>query len=147
MDIKNFKHKITIKVRFSEVDMLGVCYNSAYTIYFDEGRLDYFRQLKVIPKTGMFSNDELYFIIRNEVNYKSHAIFGDELNIYSRISSVKNSSFEFEHLAENKKSKKIIADGKTVLVRVDPNTNKSVSLKKEFVDKVISFEKQIKTLK
>ncbi len=146
MDIKNFKHKITVKVRFNEVDMLGVCYNSAYTIYFDEGRLDYFRQLKVIPKIGMFSNDELYFIIRNEVNYKSNAMFGDELNIYSKISFIKNSSFGFEHLAENKKTKKIIAEGKTVLVRVDSNTNKSIPLKKEFIDKVKAFEKQIKIL-
>lgn len=147
MDIKNFKHKITVKVRFNEVDMLGVCNNSVYITYFEEGRLDYLKKLKMIPKTGVFSDGDLYFIVRNEVNYRSHAIYGDELNIYSRISFIKNSSFGFEHIVENKKTKEIIADGKGVIVRVDSTTHKSIPLKDNFVKKIKAFEKQIKILK
>ena len=38
MDTKDFTHKTTIKVRFHEVDMLGVCNNAVYINYFEHAR-------------------------------------------------------------------------------------------------------------
>jgi acyl-CoA thioester hydrolase len=147
MDIKNFRFKISVTVRFNEVDMLGVCNNAVYINYFELARLQYIKELGLIPSGGLFSDGNLFFIVRNEINYFDFARYDDELNIYTRISFVKNSSFGFDHLIENAKTKNVIADGKGVIVQVDPKTKKSLMLTENFLNKVREYEQDIKFLK
>ena len=101
MNIKDFKHKITVTVRFNEVDMLGVCNNAVYINYFEHARLQYIKDLDLLPPAGLFSDDKLFFVVRNEINYLGFANYDDTLEVYSRISFVKNSSYGFEHLIVN----------------------------------------------
>ena len=146
MEIKDFKHKITVKVRFNEVDMLGVCNNAVYINYFEEGRLDYIKAAGLLPENGLFSDGKLFFIVKNEINYLDHARFDDQLNIYSKISFIKNSSFGFDHLIENVKLKKTITTGSGVIVQVDPKTRKSLNLTEDFFKKVKDFEPSVRIL-
>src|SRR5512146_2498740 len=120
MDISKFKHKITVTVRFNEVDMLGVCNNAVYINYFEHARLQYIRAAGLMPEGGIFSDGRLFFMVRNEINYRGHARYDDELNVYTRISYIKNSSYGFEHIIENSGTKEIIVDGSGVVVMVDP---------------------------
>ena len=147
MDTTNFKHKITVKVRFNEVDMLGVCNNAVYISYLEEARLQYFKDLELMPAEGIFSDGKLFYVVRNEINYKDHAKFDEELNVYSKISFIKNSSFGFEHLIVKSKENIIVADGKGVIVCVDPETKKSTPLSKKFYDKISGFEDEIDIIK
>jgi len=94
----------------------------------------------LMPEKGIFSDGKLYFMVRNEINYLDHAYFDDELDVYTKISFVKNSSFGFDHLILKKKSGKVIADGKGVIVHVDPKTRKSINLGHDMVDKIRLFE-------
>ncbi|MCK7528054.1 MAG: hypothetical protein MZV64_65905 [Ignavibacteriales bacterium] len=50
------------------------------------------------------------------------------LDVYSRISYIKNSSFGYDHLIVRQKTGEIIVDGKGVVVFVDPKTRKSTPL-------------------
>ena len=147
METTNFRHKITVRVRFNEVDMLGVCNNAVYITYFEEARLQYFKDLGLIPAGGIFSDGRLFYVVRNEINYKDHARFGEELNIYSKISFIKNSSYGFEHLIVKSKENVVVADGRGVIVCVDPKTKKSTPLSKEFYEKVSEFEDEVKIIK
>ena len=147
METTNFKHKITVKVRFNEVDMLGVCNNAVYVSYFEEARLQYFKDLGLVPPEGIFSDGKLFYVVRNEINYKDHARFDDELNVYSKISFIKNSSFGFEHLIVKSKENIIVADGKGVLVCVDPSTKKSTSLSDLFYKKIPDFEDEVEIIR
>lgn len=142
-----FRHKIEVKTRFNEVDMLGVVNNAVYITYFEEARIEYTKELRLIPENGIFSDGSLYFIVRNEVNYRAHAHYGDELVIYTKLSYIKNSSFGFDHLVVNKKSNEIIADGKGVIVYVDPTTHKSTNLPNSFYEAVKLYEPEVKILK
>lgn len=146
MDITDFKHKITVAVRFHEVDMLGVCNNAVYINYFETARLEYIKEAGLMPEKGLFSDGKLYFIVRNEINYINHAYFDDELDIYTRISFVKNSSFGFDHLIVKKKNGKIIADGKGVIVHVDPKTRKSINLGADLIEKIRLFEPTVEII-
>jgi acyl-CoA thioester hydrolase len=147
METANFKHKIILKVRFNEIDMLGVCNNAVYINYFEDARLQYFKELGLIPEKGIFSDNKLFYVVRNEINYKDHARFDDILNIYSRISFIKNSSFGFEHLIVKSKGNIIVADGRGIIVCVDPSTKKSTPLSKEFYQKISEFEDNVEILK
>ncbi|HPI37809.1 MAG TPA: thioesterase family protein [Ignavibacteriaceae bacterium] len=147
MELQEFKHKITVSVRFNDVDMLGVCNNAVYINFFEEGRLQYLKHLKLFPEKDLFKDDELYFIVRNEVNYRAHSHYDDKLNVYTRVSYIKNSSFGFEHIIENAKTKEIVADGKGVIAHVNPKTRKSSPLPERFYRLITGFESNVKVLK
>ena len=145
MDRTDFKHKIIVTVRFNEVDMLGVCNNAVYINYFEHARLQYIKAAGLMPEGGIFSDGRLFFMVRNEINYRGHAHYDDELNIYTRISYLKNSSYGFEHLIENKRDE-IIVDGTGVVVHVDPKSRKSTPLPEFFYEKVKAFQGEVKII-
>ena len=146
-DLIKFKHKITITVRFNEVDMLGVCNNSVYLVYFDEARFKYIKEAGLMPKGGWFSDGRLFFMVRNEINYFEHAHFDDNLNVYTRIALIKDSSLTFEHVVENVKTKNIIANGLGVMVHVDPKTRKSSPFPDKYYDIIRKYEKEVKIIR
>ena len=45
MNIKNFKHKTKIIVRFSDLDAMQHVNNATYLTYLEEARIDYFNTL------------------------------------------------------------------------------------------------------
>ncbi len=147
MDINKFKHKTIVTVRFHEVDMLGVCNNAVYINYFEHARLQYIKDIGLMPENGIFSDGKLFFMVRNEINYKDHAKYDDTLNVYSRISYIKNSSYGFEHIIENTKTNKIIVDGTGVVVQVDPKTRKSTPLPINFIETIKKYEPDVEILK
>jgi len=144
---ESFKHIYTVTVRFHEVDMLGVCNNAVYINFFETARLEYIKAAGLMPEKGIFSDGKIFFMVRNEINYRSHAYYDDVLNVYSRISYVKNSSFGYDHLIVKEKTNEIIVDGKGVVVYVDPKTRKSTELPNNFIEKVKAFEPTVQILR
>jgi len=142
----DFNHKYTVTVRFHEVDMLGVCNNAVYINFFETARLEYIKTAGLMPDNGIFSDGKIFFMVRNEINYRGHSYYDDVLEVYSKISYIKNSSFGYEHLIIKKKTGEAIVDGKGVVVYVDPKTRKSTSLSESFIEKVKAFEPVVKIL-
>jgi len=147
LSLKEFRHKYTVTVRFHEVDMLGVCNNAVYINYFETARLEYIKAAGLMPEKGIFSDGKIFFMVRNEINYRSYAYYDDGLDIYSKISFIKNSSFGYDHLIVKQKTGEVIIDGKGVVVFVDPKTRKSTALPKDFIEKVKDFEPSVKILR
>ena len=144
---ENFRHKISVKVRFNEVDMLGVCNNAVYINFFEHARLEYIKEVGLMPEGGIFSDGKIFFMVRNEINYRSHSRYDDELYIYSRVSYLKNSSFGFDHLIINAKTGQVVVDGTGVVVHVDKMTGKSTELSNEVYQKISAYEKDVKIIK
>lgn len=147
MERSKFKHKYTVTVRFNEVDMLGVCNNAVYINFFEDARLKYIKEAGLMPESGIFTDGRLFFIVKNEINYKSHSHYDDVLDVYTRMSYIKNSSFGFEHIIINSETGDIIADGSGVIVHVDPFTRKSVELEPEFISTVKKFDPSVEVLR
>ena len=144
MDIKSFNHKIDEVVKFHEVDLMGICNNAVYFNYFEDARVKYLQDLKKKYKLKEIMEGNSFFIMaHNECDYKFPAHFDDELEVYTRISEIRNSSFIFEHLVVNKKSLQKIAKGYGVLVHIDLKTKKSILLPNKFYEAVKKFEKGV----
>jgi acyl-CoA thioester hydrolase len=144
---ESFKQVYTVTVRFHEVDMLGVCNNAVYINFFETARLEYIKATGLMPEKGIFSDGKIFFMVRNEINYRSHAYYDDVLDVYSRISYIKNSSFGYDHLIVKQNTGKVIVDGKGVVVYVDPETRKSTELPESFIEKVKAFEPAVKVIR
>ncbi|MDQ3019152.1 MAG: acyl-CoA thioesterase [Bacteroidota bacterium] len=132
-----------IRVRTFEVDSQGIVHNINYLKYFEIGRVEYRRNLgyNILP-TGIFNDGLKVVVVRNEIDYKSPAFLDNLLNVYTRISWIKNSSFCFEQVILNDADEKIICDGKGILVNINSN-NEPEKLNNKFIEEIKSYEKNL----
>jgi len=144
---ENFRHKYTVKVKLNEVDILQIVNNAVYFNYFEQARIQYAKDAGLITSLSIYNESNVYYLIHNEINYINVSRFDDELNIFTRVSYIKNSSFGFEHLIENSVTKKIIAEGTGVSVHVNPLTGKSTPLTDEFIEKIMTIEPSVEVLR
>ena len=95
MSLKNKKtHLNKIKVRYSEVDCQRIVYNSHYLTYFDislsEMLEDCFNQDEYIKNTN---ND--FHTVGVQMHFKSPARLNDQLEVYTGVKKLGNSSMTF----------------------------------------------------
>ena len=129
------------------MDILQIVNNAVYLNYFEQAKIQYAMDSGFIPLENIFSPNNVYYMVHNEVDYLKVARFDDELNIYTRISYIKHSSFGFEHIVEKSKSKKIIGEGGGVSVHVNPVLKKSSPISDDVIEKVKAFEPSVKILR
>ncbi len=143
MNLSDFNHVTQVRVRTFEVDSQGIVHNINYLKYFEIGRVEYRRNFgyNILP-TGIFNDGLKVVVVRNEIDYRSPAFTDDLLNIYTRISWIKNSSFCFEQVILNSDSGKIICDGKGILVNINSN-NQPENLHHKFKEEIKLFEQQL----
>jgi len=116
-DFPKYKHKIQLRVRNFEVDSQGVVHNAIYLEYCETGRVEYARNLGLtLLPGGDFENALKVMVRRNEITYHHPARIDDLIDVYTRVSYVKNSSFCFEHLIFNNKTGELLCDQRSVQV-------------------------------
>lgn len=129
-----FPIKSTVRVRFAETDGAGIVFHANYFVYFEVARMDYYRGLGLdLKKWG-----EKFQIVLAEADcrFKAPARFEDLLEVSTRVSEIKTSSFRMEYQIDNPETQKRIAEGFTVHVFLDPKTWKPKNLPLELIQKV-----------
>jgi len=140
-DILLFKHKVQVRVRTWEVDWQGIVHNSYYLRYMEIGRLEYRRAFGYnLSPDGTFTDGLKVFVVHNSVDYHNVAKLDDVLDVFTRVSWIKNSSFCFEHVIVNHKENIILSTGKGILVNVDFVSNRPVPFPETFVDEIKQYE-------
>lgn len=105
------------------------------------GRLEYRRAYGYdLSSDGTFNDGLKVFVVHNSIDYKAVAKLDELLDVYTRVSWVKNSSFCFEHVIIKNIDNSLISTGKGILVNVDFTTNRPISLPQKFVDEIKQFE-------
>lgn len=141
LDRSKYKHKFTLRVRNFQVDSQGIVHNAIYLEYCEIGRVEYVRELGIqILPTGIFYDGVKINVKRNEINYESPAMVDDQLDIYTRISYIKNSSFCFEHLIFHHETGRLLVTQKSIQVNLNAETNRPERLPEELRKIIIDFE-------
>jgi len=124
LDISRFRFKTSVQVRHYEVDWQGVVHNANYLLYLESGRVSYLQHLGVQIDLDAIRNQSRIVVVRNEIDYRSPAQFGEVLDVFTRISYIRNSSFGFEGILEGQTTGRRVAEGSSVLVWLDQETGK-----------------------
>jgi acyl-CoA thioester hydrolase len=145
---EKFKHKFQARVRTYEVDSQGIVHNAVYLQYLEAARIEYRRNLgyRILP-TGIFDDGLKVVVVNNTINYKGFAFLDDLLNVYTRIEWIKNSSFCFDQIIENDRTKQIICEAKGVLVNIHATDNTPYSLAENFITDIKNFEPELKLIR
>lgn len=140
MDKSLFKFQTQLRVRNYEVDWQGIVHNANYLLYFEVGRVEYLKHVGVTVDLNSIQHNARVVLVRNEINYKSPARFDEVLDIYTRISTIKNTSFVFEGLMEEHTSGRLIAENIAYHVWLHSETGEPVRVNDDFRKIIGAFE-------
>src|SRR5262249_26728425 len=117
------------RVHFDMIDQMGTVHNAVYLVLFERARTDYWQSLGVgYGEPGL---DWPYLVARNEVNYRKALTTDQITEVTVAVSRLGNSSITFYHEIYDAEGK-LSADGSTVIVRINPETRKSMPWSEEF---------------
>lgn len=139
MDIKEFKHKTKIKVRFSDLDAMQHVNNATYLTFLEEARIDYFSKLF----NRRYDNLDFEAVVgRIEINYIHPIVLGDEVEVLTRISKIGTKSVDVEHVIVIKKKNDLIkaATALTKLVYYDYKAQTTQVIPEEAKKIIANFE-------
>ena len=139
-DLNNFRFTSQVRVRNYEIDWQGIVHNATYLLYFEVGRVAYLENLGVTIDIRTIQQESKVVLVRNEIDYRSPAKFGEVLDIHTRVSFIKDSSFAFEGILEETSGRRRIAENLAVHVWLDYRTDAPRSVPDDFRKKVESFE-------
>ena len=113
--LKEFKY--VTKIYYEDTDAGGVVYYANYLKFLERARSEAIYSLG-ISNTEILDKEGVIIIVKScNIEYKKPAKFEDEIEVVSKISEVKNSSFKM--LQVIKKKSEIISVAEVVLVTVN----------------------------
>lgn len=137
--LKKFRFGTEARVRICETDMLGHVNNVTNFIYYEQARVDYFRELELLEPI-MKSND-IYFVTADiYCQYLSEIYFGELLDVKIRTSEIRNKSMDFEYAIIRKEKNEIASTAKGAVVFVDKNTGKATKIPDFIYNKIKEYE-------
>ncbi|HVG36157.1 MAG TPA: thioesterase family protein [Thermoplasmata archaeon] len=119
---------IDIQMRFRDIDGMGHVNNAVYLSYVELARTQFY-----MHQANKRTLDEIDFILaRVEIDFESQATWGDQIQVAVWPSKIGNSSFTLSYEVKEKRSGRILARAKSVLVSYDYETRKSKPIPDEF---------------
>lgn len=116
---EKYKYSHKLKVRYNEADSQGIVFNSNYLIYLDVAWMEYLSHLGLDYKEMVQKNEFDVVLAKTTVEYKFPAHYDDVLEIYVRVSELRNSSFIVNFLIYNEQDI-LVLKGETVYVSYFP---------------------------
>ncbi len=120
---KLYNHAISLRVRNYEVDWQGIVHNAVYLQYFEVGRVEYMKHIGAALDLNSVRGRNKVVLVRNEVDYLHSLTFDEELQVHTRISSIRNTSFIMEGMLLRKESGQLVSTNIAHHVWLDPTKN------------------------
>jgi acyl-CoA thioester hydrolase len=115
-----FEHEIL----FRDLDALGHVNNVAFIAFMEDARVKYWKALR-----RELDVRRIDFILADVTcRYHSPAHFGETLVVGIRVAGLGNKSFRFEYRIEDKATGRLLAEGKSVQVMYDYESQQSIPL-------------------
>jgi len=122
------KHITKIRVRYGETDQMGIVNNAVYPSYFEVGRTEMFRHLK-LPYSKIEQEGTLLPLSELHIKYHRPAIYDEELTIETYIDEFPTSRVSFKYNIFNEHAK-LLVSGETVLAFLNAETRRPVRMPK-----------------
>ena len=134
--MEGFKLVVDAQVRFADTDGLGHVNNAVYLNYLEIARVDYLQNVlgrKDVKDFGVI-------LARAEVDYKSPAFHHETLRVGCKVESLGGSSINMTYRVEDKKTGRLVALAKTVLVAYDYALGRPVRIPQDAREKMEVFD-------
>lgn len=117
-----------IQMRFRDIDGMGHVNNAVYLSYTELARTQFYMQF-----AGKRTLDEIDFILAHvDIDFESQAVWGDQIRVTVWPSKIGNSSFTLSYEITEKRSGRLLARAKSVLVSYDYEKKESKPIPPDF---------------
>lgn len=134
----HYAHTTNVRVRYGETDQMGYCYYGNYASYFEVGRVEALRALKLSYKQ-LEHEGVMLPVSHFEIDYLAPAFYDDQLTLCTSITGLKGSRIYFDYTITNEQGK-LICTGKTTLVFVSKKNMRPIAPTKTFLQLIEQYE-------
>jgi acyl-CoA thioester hydrolase len=137
--LKYYKHCIPIKVRFSDLDVVGHLNNAKYQTYLEEARIAYFHDVFNQDKSSLNFH---VVVSKITIDYFKPIAYGDDLTVYTRVTNFTTRSQDVHNLFVRREKDKteIAASAQTIMAAFDYHTKKPTIFPEWYGEIIRSFE-------
>jgi len=114
-------------VRFRDLDALGHVNNAVYLTYFESARMAWYLHVTHHSDLGQMN----VILARAEVDFRSPAAYAEVLDVGVRCTSIGRSSFVVEQAITERRTRRLVAEARKVLVHYDYAAGRSLPLTDE----------------
>ncbi|NLW87552.1 MAG: acyl-CoA thioesterase [Planctomycetes bacterium] len=108
---------IEIRVRYAEVDAMGVLHHSRFWVYFEMGRTELLRKSGVSYR-DLEAHGVFFVVARCEARHAAPARYDDLLTLTTRISRIAAARIDHEYELKRKDDGVLLATAKTTIACV-----------------------------
>lgn len=138
--MEGYRFTYPMQVRFRDLDTLGHVNNAVYLTYFESARMAFW--MHVNGRTDLSAMDMI--LARAEVDYRSPLGYGDEIVVGVRCASIKRSSFVLEQAMIERRSGRLVAQARKVLVHYDYAAGRSKTLTEELRQRLLAQDPDLR---
>lgn len=132
-----FKHRMSMQVRFNDIDILGHINNSTYLAFFDLAKADYFtKATSARVEIGGVS----LAIVNINCNFYSPGYFNEPLDAVTAVTRISRRSVTMEQRLYNSESGDVKCTATTILVGFDASSATGIEIPQEYVERLEAFE-------
>jgi acyl-CoA thioester hydrolase len=91
------EHATTTRVRYGEVDSMGVAYHGSYLPWFEMGRTELMRDAG-LPYADLERRGFLLVVTEAHLEFRSSAAYDEPITIRTRVSEIGKASIRFDYV-------------------------------------------------
>lgn len=137
---EGFRFSFLIRVRYSEIDVQGIVYNSRYLEYVDVALTEYFRAMGVRYQEMVEQHGCDPSLVKATLEFKRVARFDELLRVYARVTSIGRTSFQMEFQIVQEATEELITSAQIVYVNFDKQTQASRPVPESIRRRIEQFE-------
>ena len=137
---EGFRFSFPIRVRYSEIDVQGIVYNSRYLEYVDAALTEYFRAMGVRYQEMVEQHGCDPSLVKATLEFKRVARFDELLRVYARVTSIGRTSFQMEFQIVQGATEELITSAQIVYVNFDKHTQASRPVPESIRRRIEQFE-------
>ncbi len=128
-----------IEVRYGDLDPQGHVNNAKHLTYFEQARVAYLIEL------GLFTKDQSFMqigviVADVHITYLEPIYFGQNIKVGVHAAKLGNKSMTWEQNIVDAMTDRELAKGEIVIVTYDYGTEQTISIPKEWREKITQFE-------
>ncbi len=117
---KRLIDRTEVKVRFGEVDSMGIVWHGNYVKYIEEGR-ESFGKKYGISYLDIYSNNVMAPVVNMNVDFKKQVKYGDKLIVETEFIETPAAKIKFDFRIYRKSDNELVATAQSTQVFIDLN--------------------------
>lgn len=122
---KDFEFYYPVKVRFSETDLFGHLNNTVPFTYFEEGRIEFFKNRGLMADWLDEGGESIIVVADLQCDFLKQVFFDEHLKIHVKADSVGNSSVDIHYMA-TREDNDICFVGRGTVVQISKATGRGI---------------------